>query len=558
MGGCYGRGAVGLVYLGAMLAPAWFVPARRLIGLLVVLLGVLTSAGAMAGQPPAESAASRAEGERLLAVVAPFGNFVRSDASSDGFTFLLRDERGQGLGELHVGSMGPGRALPRLRSQHYALTIWNTSPDFHASVDVLIPAANAIVAADGGPLPEGPVRLMSTGDIPPMESAVLYVLAAALLMGALRRFRMTLDIRKPHVVQACIHTSIFVYWSFYWPGVADQAPMIALMIAMAYGADATFSFLKFGSWRVGLAPLPIVFSTNLFVWLDWHGAVIAMIGALLFKTFVQRKGRHIFNPSVAGLTLNALCTILFPDFVHFGGLFHTLNIAPNMAEWVFLGSLIPLTMFRLLPVSIGAIIGLHYLAHTPGALRPTLLLMMTLLATDPATTPDTRVGRLMFGLLVGVSYPICSHLLHHLGQPDDFAKILSVPLPNLLTPQLDALARRITPPLERAWKASWAWLARRAGRIRPRVERLGASPMPVPNGLFVVAWVVLFVVPLFGEKPRDFEPALHWNWGTPLVIRDPDDVPRCASNPVFCRPFSFVGEAKSWIAREHPPGDPRP
>ena len=53
--------------------------------------------------------------------------------------------------------------------------------------------------------------------------------------------------------------------------------------------------------------------------------------------------------------------------------------------------------------------------------------------------------------------------------------------------------------------------------------------------------------------PLDFEPALHWNWGTPLVVRDADDVPRCASNPVFCKPFMFAQEVALWRERARAP-----
>ena len=389
--------------------------------LLALVLSVLAGR-ALANEGAGPSRATREEAARLLAVVAPFGRFNQGDMGAEGYTFLLDDAGGRRLGELHVGFGLPGQILPRVRSLHYTLTLWNNSPDFHASVDVLAHAANAIVDADGGPLPETATAFVTSDDVDPMESATLYAIAVACALSILRRGRLTVDIRKPHIVQACVHTSIFLYWSLYWPGVRVQAPMILLMIVLAYAADASFSLLRYGSWRLGLSPFPIVFSTNLFVWLDWHGAVLAMVGALFCKYYVQRNGRHIFNPSVAGLVLNAICTILFPSFVHFQGLFHTLNIAPDMAEWVFLGSLVPLVMFRLLPVSIGSIIGLYYLTETPGSVRPMLLLMMTLLATDPATTPDTNVGRLIFGIIVGVSYPLYSRLLHALGHPDDFAK----------------------------------------------------------------------------------------------------------------------------------------
>jgi hypothetical protein len=76
-----------------------------------------------------------------------------------------------------------------------------------------------------------------------------------------------------------------------------------------------------------------------------------------------------------------------------------------------------------------------------------------------------------------------------------------------------------------------------------------AGAAPVPNAVFVACWLGLVVPRLWVEKPWDFEPALHWNYGTPLVVRDADDVPRCPSNPVFCRPFTVGQELELWRER---------
>jgi hypothetical protein len=476
-------------------------------------------------------ATSPAEAQRLLSIVDAVGPFRLLSTAPDSYTFGV-DDAYHTQATLVVNLVAPGHDLTRVRSAHYATSIWNASPDTHV-LDVLARGARAIVDADGGSVTDAAVHIQGA-DLHQMVTATAIVVAVAALLANLNRRRFTVDVRKAHVIQACVHSSIFLYWSLYWPGVRAQLPMIAFMLVMAYAADAAFSYTKAGSWRIGLSPLPVVFSTNLFVWLDWHGAGLAMVGALACKTFVQRDGRHIFNPSVAGLTLCAIATVVAPGLVHFGGLFHTLNIAPDMSEWVFLVSLIPLTMFRLLPVSIGGILGLLYITHTPGALRPTLLLMLTLLCTDPATTPKSSLGRFLFGVLVGVSYPLYSHALRSLGQPDDFAKILSVPLANFLTPSFDRVAQ---------WSR-----ARAQGMLRgaETLRRAVPSWAPLPNIAFVASWLVLYAVPLRAEKPRDFEPALHFTWGTPHVASGTDAVPQCEDNPVFCTPFSFAREAALW------------
>jgi hypothetical protein len=509
---------------------------RWVILLVATLISLLSVASPAAAQMPSAGPSASApsdEGQRLLQIAALSGTFRLIPPVAPGYALELL-EGNEARGTVHVGLVENTPALTRPHSKHYTLSIWSGSIE-PSVTGPLVRAANAIIEADGG-LQPGKVRLQGF-DPQQMYYTTGGVVIVALAMALWRRGRIQFDLRKAHVVQALVHSSIFAYWSIYWPGVGQQLPMILLMIVMAFAADAACCFAKFGSWRLGFGPLPVVFSTNLFVWLDWRGATLAMVGAFVCKTFVQREGRHIFNPSVAGLTLNALCTVLFPDVVHFGGLFHTLNMAPNMSEWVFLGSLIPLVMFRLLPVSLGAVIGLFYFTQTPGALRPTLLLMMTLLATDPATTPRSDLGRFVFGLLVGLSYPIYSRLLHALGQPDDFAKILSVPLANVLAPWLDRITGAVQAWVKRAELAMAA-----AGK---RVTPLRA----VPNHWLVVCWVALYCIGLRAEKPQDFEGLLHWTWGTPLVVFDPNDVPRCEQNPTFCEPFAFVSEARAWLSK---------
>ena len=526
--------------------------ARRLTSILLALATLLTALGIAWAQPSVPRLSEREDAQRLLAIVAPFGHFDLGHVASDRYTFVLRDDAGQRIGDLDVGLNVGDVSVPRVHSAHYTTTVFNASPDF-TSVDVLVRAANAVIASDGGPLAESGMRVTEGEDYIPMTLATELMVAVALLMAIWRRCRVTLDLRKHFIIQGGVQGSILVYWSFYWVGVGVQLHMIALMFAICYAADAACSFARYGSWRIGLSPVPIVLSTNLFVWLDWRGAAMAMILAVASKTFIQRRGRHVFNPSVAGLTVNAVCTVLFPDFVHFGGLFHTFNLAPNMAEWIFLVSLVPLTVFRLLPITIGCVIGMVYVTHTSGALRPTLLLLMTLLATDPATTPKTDLGRLFYGFAVGATYPLYSMLLQKLGQPDDFAKILAVPLPNLFVGEFDAIAERVREVGRRRGPAVWARVAPRLGALQERTARLGARLLPAPTGLLVAIWTVLFIIPLHYEKPQDFEPSLHWDWGTPLVQRDTDGVPRCSNNPVFCQPFSFVGEVRDWLTRKQAP-----
>ena len=80
-----------------------------------------------------------------------------------------------------------------------------------------------------------------------------------------------------------------------------------------------------------------------------------------------------------------------------------------------------------------------------------------------------------------------------------------------------------------------------------RFESLTRTPLP--NAVFVCCWLFIVVLGMGKDKPRLFEPSIHWTSGTPLVVRDADDVPRCGNNPTICKPFSFVSEWELWRRR---------
>jgi hypothetical protein len=518
--------------------------AARLSAALAVL--VLAIGVAFAQQGPRRG--SPEEARQLLAVVAPAGPFRLRESPDDLYTLALVDDAGRVVGTVGLARDGAvGGESPRLRSRRFAITIGSVTTD-PSVTRRLVRAANAVAAWDGGALPEAAVRMRSAPTDGFVAPALLLVLAA-LAAGAWRRGNITRDLRGLHVVQFVTQGSIFVYWSLYWPGVRGQVPLLGLMLVMGFAADALFSFARYGSWRAGLSVVPVVFSINLFEWFDARGAVIAIVAAFACKHLVHRGGRHIFNPSVAGLTVTGLVTVLAPGYVHFGGLFHTLNVPPNMAEWILLVTLVPQLRFRIMPVSIGTLLAL-YLWGIPGVLRPTILIAMTLLATDPATSPRTDLGKLLFGLTFGGLLPAWSLVLRGLGQPDDFAKILAIPAANLLVPQLDAVAIFLVARAAATRDRLLASAGPRAGLAPATVAWLGEKiRRPIPNAAFVGCWLLLIVPRLMEEKPRYFEPEIHWNYATPLVVRDADDVPRCARNPVFCEVFSMPREAALWVGR---------
>ncbi len=491
---------------------------------------------------------SAEEGQKLLGVVSQVGTFREKLGFDDDYVLTLVDKDGFELGMLYVDPSMHNQ-IPRFHSRHYVMHIWNLSPDT-AVIDTLVRAAHAVAEADGGAIGDQPVHVASES-VDPLLDVTIAFLVLALLVAFVRRGSVSLDFRAPHVIQVVAQGSIFLYWMLYWPGVKDHLPSLAVQLLLAYAADATFCFLRFGSWRVGLSPIPVTFSVNLFEWFDWHALAIALPMAFFAKAYIHRGGRHIFNPSVAGLTVVGLISIVAPNFVHFGSAFHTLNLAPNMAEWVLLAALLPQLRYRIIPLSIAAILAIHA-TGTPSIVRPSILLGFTLLACDPATTPRTDFGKVLFGVTVGLGLPVLSVVMRHIGQPDDFAKVMSVAVANLLAPEMDRLVGVVGGLVTRGRDfAARLWPA-----LAPTARFGNFIRRPIPNLLMVACWLVLCFSWLQREKREDFEASLHWNWGTPLIVRDADDVPRCDHNPVFCQPFSFGQEAMLWLRREGLTGGP--
>jgi hypothetical protein len=524
----------------------WRLFSPRLVGLFVVALAatlLVSPARAQQGAPSLE------EGRRVLAAASAVGRYRLQPNMSEGFALDLLAGGDQPIGTLVVHRRSPLFAA-RFQSRHYTYEVFNSAPD-HEVVAQLIHGADAVAAWDGGPV-AGPTRARSE-ERRLVTQAALAMVFLALGMAVVRRGKVSLDLRLPHFIQLCTQSSIYVYWMLYYPAVVQHLPTLAAHLVLGFSADAFFAFARFRSWRIGLSAFPVVLSVNLFEWFDWRGAIIAIVVAFGSKAYVHRGGKHVFNPSVAGLTVVGILSILVPDFVHFGSAFHTLNIPPNMAEWVLLVAFVGQMRFRVSPVAIAAAIALR-VAENPAIMRPSIIIAMTLLASDPATTPRSDLGKMFFGAVLGFGLPTLSIVMRQLHQPDDFAKVMAVAVANLLSPALDVVAAVIVGEFTRLRGKTGGFVATNWKSLAPRVEQASAfARRPLPNYAFVVVWLLICASWLRVEKPLDFEPALHFNAGTPLVVFDADGVPRCEHNPVFCRPFTFPQEAALWWRRPSAP-----
>jgi Flp pilus assembly protein TadD len=295
-------------------------------------------------------------------------------------------------------------------------------------------------------------------------AVVLLAWNAGLL--ALARWRgraliVEVSLRPQHYVQACAHTSILLYWGWYWPEVYHAAPLIAAQLAFAYAFDALLAWSRRDAYALGFGPLPIIFSTNLFLWFkpDWFYLQFVLV-ALGFaaKALIRwnKDGRrvHVFNPSSFPLSVASLILLLTGTTAMTWGpeIATTQFNPPHIYLLIFLVALPGQFLFGVASMTLSAVgtfyafclayylaTGSHYFLELPIPIA--IFLGMHLLFTDPSTSPRTELGRIVFGMLYGLSVLALFMLLDRLGLPTFYDKLLPVPILNLMIQGIDRLGR---------------------------------------------------------------------------------------------------------------------
>jgi hypothetical protein len=357
-----------------------------------------------------------------------------------------------------------------------------------------------------------------------MVAAGLFLLAwSGLLFGVLRRGqRMTLDIvpRRQHYVQACQQGAVLLYWGYYWPEVYHAAPLVVAQLLFAYGFDSLLSWTHRRTFVLGFGPFPIIFSIMLFLWFkdDWFYLQFAMVAVgFLAKEFLRwtRDGAntHIFNPSSFPLAVASVLLLLANASVTTWGyeVPQTQFYPPQMYLAIFLFAMPGQYLFGVTPMTMAAVAttyifsaayyaatGSFYFSdsHVPIA----VFLGMHLLFTDPTTSPRTELGRIVYGVLYGLSSVLLFSALLRAGIPGFYDKLLQVPLLNLSAKLLDRLAR--SPRLRRMDPSTWGLPALASASLGPArgapeaIEgaREGRAPVPRRRHLaYIGVWAAAFV-----------------------------------------------------------------
>ena len=330
-------------------------------------------------------------------------------------------------------------------------------------------------------------------------SAALLTWNAVLLASAVRSGRtlsVAIVLRKQHYLQACIQGSLLVYWGWYWRQVYDSAHLIAAQLLFAYAFDMLLSWSRRDVYALGFGPFPVVFSMNLFLWFrpDWFYFQFLMVAfGFAAKELLRwdKDGRsvHIFNPSSFPLAVFSLALIVTgtTDLTWGQDIATTLFYPPHMYLALFLFALPGQFLFGVTTMTMSAVVttylfGLLYYATTgiyffyDSYIPIAVFLGMHLLFTDPATSPRTDLGRVIFGVLYGASTIALYALLGNLGVPTFYDKLLQIPILNLSIELIDRLARSNT------WQ-----------RIDPTAILRPLAPRQ-RHLAYMAAWAVVFAV----------------------------------------------------------------
>ena len=267
-------------------------------------------------------------------------------------------------------------------------------------------------------------------------------------------------LRTPHWMQTLAQGALLVWWGAFVSLVPAWAPLIIAQLLLAVAVESLFSLTRRGRYSLGLGPVPVVFSVNLFLWFTepWFFLQFAMIvlvyaGKEFIRWQLDGHSRHIFNPSALALSVAAVILIATgqTDITLGIEIAQSQFIPPQMFLVIFLAAVPAQLLFGVAMMTMPAVLtilgfGLLYQASTgiyffyDAFLPISVFLGLHLLFTDPATSPRSDGGRVIFGLLYGTGVILSVLLLDAIGAPNFYDKLLPVPILNLLAPRLDRAA----------------------------------------------------------------------------------------------------------------------
>ncbi len=314
--------------------------------------------------------------------------------------------------------------------------------------------------------------------------------------------------KRVHYVQMAMHTSIYLYWGWYWREVYAYVPLLLAQVAFFYAVDMLVCWWRRDTWILGFGPFPIVFSANLFLWFrdDWFYLQFLMIAtAVLCKEFItwKRDGRraHIFNPSAIALAIFSVGLLVTGSTQTSWGEAVSVSLGrpPYIYLWIFATGLVVQSLFAVTLVTLSAaaalvVLNLAYTAFTgvyyfvDATIPIAVFLGLHLLVTDPATSPRRNIGKAIFGAMYGTAVFTLYAVLGWLGMPTFYDKLLCVPPMNLTA----------------------RWLDRASAAIEQRIgDRFAVWNPRRLNYAHMAVWIALFASLMSGGLLGSGHPGTH-------------------------------------------------
>lgn len=350
-----------------------------------------------------------------------------------------------------------------------------------------------------------------------------FVVAPAALLGwtgyLFAKYRRSPDalklevvVRKPHWMQIPAQGSVFLWWGWHVRSVYEFIPFVLAQLVLAIAIESLFSLTRRKRCVLGMGPVPVILSLNLFLWfhLPWFFFQFAMV-ALVYvgKEFVRRQldghSRHIFNPSAFAMAIASVALIATAQTPITQGveIAQSQYVPPYIFLAIFLAALPGQALFGVATMTMPAVLVIYgfseiYFATTgtfffhDAYIPIAVFLGLHLLFTDPATSPRSELGRVIFGVLYGSGVIGSVFLLNAIGAPSFYDKLLPVPILNLLAPKLDQVARSLAPRMRIAWAAV-------PGMV-PARRRLGTAGL----------WAAIFATMSFTGRLGDDHPGQYY------------------------------------------------
>ena len=325
---------------------------------------------------------------------------------------------------------------------------------------------------------------------------------------------LALDLRviRPHWIQLLAQGTVLVWWGWHVRAVYEFIPFILAQLMLAVAVEALFAWTRRGRHTLGFGPVPVVFSLNLFLWfhLDWFFFQLAMVvlvycGKEFIRWRVGGRSRHIFNPSAFALSVASLALIATgaTEITQGIEIAQSQYIPPHIFLVIFLAALPGQLLFGVATMTLPAVLTIWgfsaaYLAINgeffffDAYIPIAVFLGLHLLFTDPATSPRSELGRVLFAVLYGTGVIASVFALEAIGAPPFYDKLLPVPILNLLTPTLDRVADALAQRIGLSWAAAKGMVP-----LRRRVATVGL-------------WAAIFAGLSFGGALGDSHPGQYY------------------------------------------------